>query len=88
MDTAAKLNTDRGGVLCGIAVLIMLTIEEVVNNCIFVYKMDLCLITTMICTSKNYPDKKEYKDLVLTSSIYRFGFLTEIQQRGTQTSPK
>lgn len=57
----------------------MLTIEEVVNNCIFVYKMDLCLITMMTCTSKkNYPDKKEYVDLVLASSIYRIGFLTEI----------
>lgn len=27
----------------GLQSLIMLTVEEVVNNCIFVYKMDLCL---------------------------------------------
>lgn len=76
MGTAAKLNKDRGGILCGIAVLIMLTIKEVVNNCIFVYKMDLDCLITMTCTSKkNHPDKKEYKDLMLASSIYRIVFL-------------
>lgn len=34
--TAPQLHKDRGGVLCGTAVLIMLTIEEMVNSCIFV----------------------------------------------------
>jgi len=41
--TADKLNEDRGGVLCGTAVPMILRIEKRVNNFSFGYKMHLCL---------------------------------------------